>query len=120
MTAADTDRQTPPRHQAAFAVAAVYARACEGEDVIELLHGLLVSMLEPRQREVYEWFTSGRAGGYTTSKRVAEVFDIKRNDSSTILKLLVQIGLLERYRFPHAQGGLYYYGLPGLADEIVS
>lgn len=113
-----TDRRTPPRHQTAQAVAAVYARARAGDDVIELLHDLLVETLEPREREIYAWFESSRAGGYTTSRRVAEVFEISHTDSSTILKWLCEVGLLERTQYAHAHGRRYFYGLPGVYDEV--
>lgn len=116
----DADRRTPARHQATFAVADVYARAVAGEDVIELLHALLVETLEPRERDVYEWFLSGGAGGYATSRRVAEAFGISHTDSSTMLKLLCEVGLLERTQYAHAHGRRYFYGLPGVYDEVFS
>lgn len=112
------DRITPARHQAALAIAVVYAQAIAGADVVELLHGLLVEALEPREREIYEWFLSGRAGGYTTSRRVAEVFEISHTDSSTKLKFLCEVGLLERTQYAHAHGRRYFYGLPGVYEEV--
>lgn len=116
----DPDRVTPPRHQTAFAVADVYARACAGEDVIELLHDLLVETLEPREREIYQWFLAGGVGGYTTSAEVAQKWELSQQDASTILKLLVDVSLLERVSYAHAHGRMYYYGLPGMKDEVFS
>lgn len=116
----DPDRVTPPRHQTTFAVAGVYRRACAGEDVIELLHDLLAETLEPREREIYQWFLAGGVGGYTTSAEVARQWQLSQQDASTILKLLVDVGLLERASYAHAHGRLYYYGLPGVADEAFS
>lgn len=114
----DTDRATPERHQTALAIAAVYAQAVAGADVIELLHDLLVESLEPREREIYQWFLNGGVGGYTTSRRVAEVFAISHTDSSTKLKFLCEVGLLERTQYAHAHGRRYFYGLPGVYEEV--
>lgn len=115
-----TDRVTPPRHRTAFAIATAYKAARAGGDGEELLHDLLVDALEPRLREIYLWFLADDgAGGSTTAKRVARHFAISRNDSSTMLKLLVRLGLLERFSFPHTQGRLYYYGLPGFEKDLL-
>lgn len=116
----DPERRTPPRHQTTLAVAEVYRRACAGDDVIELLHELLVETLEPREREIYQWFLAGGAGGYTTSAEVAQAWEMTQSDASTILKLLTDVGLLERASYAHAHGRLFYYGLPGVADEVFS
>lgn len=118
----NSDRQTPSRHQIAFAVAEVYTRACDGEDVVELLHDLIVSLLEPRQREIYEWFCTpdeSGAGESVYAIDVAHAFELDRRDVSIMLLYMVRLGLLERIEEKSKKGGRrFLYGLPGLKNSV--
>jgi hypothetical protein len=115
----DHDR-TSQRHQLVLKASAVRTRIREGEDVEEVLHEFIVECLEPRQREIYEWVCTSVDEGFPLVATIdaAQAFYISKADAATLLKFLVDVGLLERVPEFTTEGRRYLYGLPGISEDV--
>lgn len=113
------DRTTPARLQLVMRVVALEQSIMQGVDALEAVHEFKLEVLEPRLRELYDWFCQSSEEGYPMlySIDVCHAFEVSKEDAATMLKALVDIGLLERIEERTKTGRRYLYGLPGIAED---
>lgn len=92
------DRTTPPRLQLVMRVVALEQSIMQGVDALEAVHEFKLEVLEPRLRDLYDWFCTSADEGYPMlySIDVCHAFEVSKEDAATMLKALVDVGLLER------------------------
>lgn len=114
----DTDRTTPARFQTALRVLEAWRAIAAGEDALEAMHSLMLDVIEPRLRELYEWVVSGaddeRPFGEVVSADVQQAWQRSKEDAATMLSQLCELGLLERVEERDSLGRRFVYGMPGM------
>lgn len=77
------------------------------------LDAILLEMLEPLERQVFDWIAVGEGDLSTTSSAVSKEFEIKINHAGTILAALCDLCLLDRREVRDAHGKFYIYTAHG-------
>lgn len=103
----------PKRYQHIQTVASAIADLRKGASAKSRLHQLMLELITPAHKEVYDWYTFHYASQRYTVKVdsfvLASEFNYQINYASTLLKELWEFGLLERELDDDGRTYLYWY-----------